>query len=115
MLSCRNLVNKDALSLRLLRRLALATQHALVAPFMQLQRPLRRPLRRLQQPPPDQPSGKRAPLSLFPASAFCTLPVIPLTDLDVQVEDNLNPVFNWKAGPFTWNGFDPINVCRALV
>lgn len=34
--------------------------------------------------------------------------------LDVQIEDTLNPVFNWKAGPFTWNGFDPVNVRRAF-
>ena len=27
-----------------------------------------------------------------------------------QIPDDLNPVFNWKAGPFTWNGCDPVEV-----
>jgi hypothetical protein len=38
------------------------------------------------------------------------MPAIVRLNFASQIDDDLNPVFNWKAGPFTWNGFDPVNV-----
>ena len=52
------------------------------------------------------PSESEFPLLCQMLAVLCIL----LTTCCAQIPDDLNPVFNWKAGPFTWNGFDAVEV-----